>query len=186
MSRPKRKKVVIGNIDIIDKNLTIVSEEKVQELFKKVNNKDIPWDYVEDGCFARAAAATDIIDQENIEAAKIYVVPTSGPLKVKTDKSDKGSVQWNEYHTAVAVKVKKEDGTIETYVIDPSLFTKAVPVADWYGIQTKQTETYYVFYSNKYHLFAYDRVQNIDEYTSDYKRITKETNDKYLRELETK
>ncbi|AUN99007.1 hypothetical protein DOM21_05915 [Bacteriovorax stolpii] len=100
-----------------------LTEEEVQKLFTDAKNmKDIPFGYKYDGCYARAHIMSRRFEQMGIAAQKVWI---KGDLKVPgTD------IEWN-YHVAPVVEVKKKDGTIEKYVIDPSLTEKAVTVDQW-------------------------------------------------------
>lgn len=100
-----------------------LTEEEVQQLFTDAKNmKDIPFGYKYDGCYARAHIMSRRFEQMGIAAQKVWI---KGNLKVPgTD------IEWN-YHVAPVVEVKKKDGSIEKYVIDPSLTEKAVTVDQW-------------------------------------------------------
>lgn len=100
-----------------------LTEEEVQKLFTDAKNmKDIPFGYKYDGCYARAHIMSRRFEQMGIAAQKVWI---KGVLTVPgTD------IEWN-YHVAPVVEVKKKDGKIEKYVIDPSLTDKAVTVDQW-------------------------------------------------------
>lgn len=100
-----------------------LSEDEVQKLFIQAKNmKDIPFGYKYDGCYARAHIMSRRFEKMGIAAQKVWI---KGMLSVPgTD------IEWN-YHVAPVVEVKKKNGKIEKYVIDPSLTDKAVTVDEW-------------------------------------------------------
>lgn len=114
-------------------DVSVVSKEEIQKLFTEMaNQKHIPFKYPEDGCYARAHEMVRLLEQKNIIAAKAFI---EGSLWVKTKNSPKGYVEWR-YHVAPTILVQDGD-KVRPYVIDPSIFDKAVPVEEWYEIQTK-------------------------------------------------
>lgn len=113
--------------------ISILSEKDVQKYFKKMKSqKHIPFGYPEDGCYARAQEMSMILEKNGVITGKVFI---EGDLRVKTDNSPKGYVEW-WYHVAPIVFVKKGN-KIGPYVLDPSLFKKAVPLDEWVKIQTK-------------------------------------------------
>lgn len=82
------------------------------------------WLYPDDGCFTRAAIASESIQQlVGVKPAKVFIF---GDLNVKTVNSPDGSVDW-WYHVAAIVRVGNQ-----AYVIDPALDPlKPFPIADW-------------------------------------------------------
>lgn len=113
--------------------ISTVSEDYAQELFDKMAKVEtIPFRYPEDGCYARAHEMAMRMEKDGVFTGKVFI---EGSLRVETKNSPKGYVEW-WYHVAPTVLVKK-NGKEELYVIDPSLFNKAVPAEEWYAIQTK-------------------------------------------------
>lgn len=100
-----------------------ISEKEVQDLYRKAKAmKDIPFDYKDDGCYARAHLMARRFEKMGIPVEKAWI---KGNLSVPgTD------IQWN-YHVAPVINVKDDHGEIVKYVIDPSLNDKAVPLDTW-------------------------------------------------------
>lgn len=87
--------------------------EDVRQGFSMITapSLSIPWDYVFDGCFARAALAAEHLEKAGLRRpAKLFIF---GPLAFA--KEDLGMVTW-WYHVAPVVAF---DGT--AYVLDPSI-----------------------------------------------------------------
>jgi hypothetical protein len=87
--------------------------EQAEKLFNKILlRKDIPFDYTDDGCFARAhVIATDLFNI-GIQSGKIWI--TGGDIINPSDNNCK----W-DYHVAATIGVEIA-GKIDSLVIDPS------------------------------------------------------------------
>jgi hypothetical protein len=118
-----------ANIKPVEKT---ISEQEVQELFKKAKNMaDIPFGYKYDGCYARAHVMARRFEAMGIPTEKVWI---KGSLFVpNTD------IQWN-YHVAPVINVKTKSGEIVKYAIDPSLNDKAVPVDEWVATMGKNVK----------------------------------------------
>lgn len=92
----------------------------------------IPFQYVVDGCYARAHKMRQIMNEEyNYEPQKVFSYEgPSGSLAV--DAGDCCVYWW--YHVAPLVTVKTATGTAQ-YVIDPSMFDEPVSIATWTAAQ---------------------------------------------------
>lgn len=115
-----------------DKNVDqTISLQKAQELFKQARAmKDIPWEYKQDGCYARAHLMARRFEAQGVRVDKVWL---KGQLSVPESK-----VNWN-FHVAPVVYVEDKKGNIQKMVIDPSLFDKAVTVEEWDKKITKST-----------------------------------------------
>ena len=119
--------------------ISLMSLAKATELFNFLSDqKEIPFDYPDDGCYARAHKMAKLLENKGITVGKVFLeAEEDGELWVWTPKHPEGHVEWS-YHTAVIVSVKTKEGE-KPYVIDPSLFTKPVSVAEWKKIQTQHS-----------------------------------------------
>jgi hypothetical protein len=123
LAKPKVKLESKENNQSID--LTLLSEKEAQNLFKEMAaNKDIPFDFPFDGCYARAHTMTQIMEKKGIISGKAWV---EGNLNVTS--AEWGEVQWR-YHVAPVVMVKVGNKNVP-YVIDPSIMDKPVPFETW-------------------------------------------------------
>lgn len=114
----------------------VIESEKANELFRKfASDKDIPFKYPIDGCYARATEMANIAENERITLAKVYA---EGDLYVKTSSSKYPTVNWG-WHVAPIAYVK-EGEKIQLMVFDPSLFDKPVPLNDWLDIMKTKNE----------------------------------------------
>lgn len=115
---------------------------KLQDAFKSIaKDKSIPWEYLEDGCYARAHMTCDKLMKEGYNCAKLYAIideastgdegyPFPGWRFRAENKFSQG--EW-WYHVAALVFAKDEKtGEIEGYIIDPSVNRdKPIKPADW-------------------------------------------------------
>lgn len=143
--------------------VSVVTPCEVQKYFAEVAAApDIPYQYPEDGCYARAHAMSRILEREDVITGKVFV---EGNLRVETKNSPKGYVEW-WYHVAPVLLVDR-DGTPEVDVLDPSIFDHAVPVNDWLEIQTRHTNARR---DNVYQTPRFNYIPNEkDEDLNDYK-----------------
>ena len=97
----------------------------------------IPFQYCEDGCYARAHKMCYIINTKyNYATHKVFSFAyPDGPysLCVKGEKWGGCCINW-WYHVAPLVNIKTPSGT-QAYVIDPAMFDQPVLLATWLHAQ---------------------------------------------------
>lgn len=104
----------------------------------------IPFQYVRDGCYARAHKMRWIITNKyRYCCEKVFSFANQGSdrLAVKADKWGGCCVTW-WYHVAPLIRVKVSFGRINfsvAYVIDPSMFDKPVLLSTWLAAQENTT-----------------------------------------------
>lgn len=108
--------------------LSVVDEKELEKIFADIQKESkYAFEYLEDGCWARAHLITQELEKRGIRAGKTFA---EGYLVVPTDKAMNGqAVVWS-YHVAPLVAVQTEKG-IEMRILDASLFDKPVPVKEW-------------------------------------------------------
>lgn len=129
-------------------NLSVLSEEEVKTYFDDLaGREDIPYGYPMDGCYARAHKMVRLLEEQGVIAGKAFV---EGELFVDTKY---GEVGW-AYHVAPVVLVKTA-GKVVPYVLDPSLFNKAVPFETWKAKMLAKKKAVFEreYFTNR---FAYD------------------------------
>jgi hypothetical protein len=113
--------------------VSVVDENIVQSLFIQLANQPhIPFKYPEGGCNSKAHEMSRLLEKFGIITGKAFI---EGKLRVETLNGPKGYVEWG-YHVAPFLYVEKQ-GRLEIYVLDPSIFNKAVPLKEWQKIQVK-------------------------------------------------
>lgn len=108
--------------------LTLDEANKITSEF--VNNKNLPFDYALEGCYARAHKMAFMMDEKGIISGKAFVM---GRLFASTKY---GNAKWG-YHVAPVVLVKLNE-EIKPYIIDPGLYDHAVPYDEWRDLITGQ------------------------------------------------
>lgn len=134
----------------VDAQMTPVSPQEAEALFQEFkNDKDIPFRYALDGCYARAYQMSEIAEQKGIKMGKVFV---EGDLEAKTPKAITPQAEW-QYHVAPIVPVIR-DGKNEIMVMDPSLFDHPVSEKVWRSaiVRAPSSEPYCVFYTSRFTL----------------------------------
>ncbi|MEK6626596.1 MAG: protein-glutamine glutaminase family protein [Bdellovibrionota bacterium] len=148
-------------------NVSVVSPTRVQELFAAMASQShIPFRYPDDGCYARAHEMSRLLERHyGIITAKAFI---EGDLRVQTANHPSGQVTW-WYHVAPVVLVKK-NGRNVPYIIDPSLFNRAVPLEEWYNIQTQHATARRdrLYFTNRFGYTPNDRLNNLSGYNDDH------------------
>lgn len=89
------------------------------------DSSKIPFEYIKDGCYARAHLICESLRQHGINHSKVFVF---GSLGAKNDVQD---AKW-WYHVAPMVFVQDPvTGAVDARVIDPGLSREPMSVADW-------------------------------------------------------
>ncbi len=115
----------------------ILTKQQAADLFKDLRgDQKIPFDYKDDGCYARAHQMFRDISNKGYLSFKIWnygsAYPDNKSLKVeyKVDATTTKTVSWT-FHVAPVVVVDVGGGKLEFMVLDPSIFDGPVTVAAW-------------------------------------------------------
>ncbi len=91
----------------------------------------IPFEYILDGCYARAHLMCEKLHQDEVNSAKMFVIldnPREGRLEA--DNKYMHASWW--YHVAPMVFARDEQtGRVEPYIMDPSMATHPLPPQEW-------------------------------------------------------
>jgi len=108
--------------------VSVLESDAAQKLFASfVKNKDIPFKYPVEGCYARAHEMAMMASKQNIVMGKVFA---EGDLQAKTNLSKYPIIRW-DWHVAPVAFVKDQSGETKLMVFDPSLFDKPVTVEEW-------------------------------------------------------
>jgi len=120
---------------------TVTLAQARAEFEDLANNHQIPFGYVRDCCTARAHEMCRIMIDDGLHPRKVWNYgrgwAQSGKpatLRVLTNTVPEGFVTWC-YHVAPILSVRTSSGAVRPMVIDPSLFTEPVTIAEWVAIQ---------------------------------------------------
>jgi hypothetical protein len=117
---------------------TTFTAGEVRTIFLDIaDERDIPYAFPRDGCYARAdAMLRRIVERYDIDPSAMRKVVIQGDLRVPTDYVYQGPfgndrmVEWG-WHIAPAVPIDAGDGAVRYLVIDPSLFKEPVSMEVW-------------------------------------------------------
>jgi hypothetical protein len=142
----RRYKKIYPSVKIVPCPTPAVDMTKANEIFKYCADQQcptpasitpcIPFQYVIDGCYARAHKMRDIVETKyKICVRKVfsYANPPTSELAVRASKWGGCCVTW-AWHVAPVIKVKTASGDAD-YVIDPGMFNNVVTVAVWLDAQ---------------------------------------------------
>jgi hypothetical protein len=118
----------------------VASMEELNQTFAEITaDKSVPYEYLPDGCYARAHTASKKYLDKGINCAKLYVMlddidwnnPFSFPSERFRAENKFTKGEW-WYHVAPVVFAKDESGNVEGYVIDPAVNKdKPIKASDW-------------------------------------------------------
>ena len=160
-------------------DLTIITEEEANAAFADIVARgDIPFEYIKDGCYSRAHKMALVLDDKGITSGKAFLEG-----QIYYDAGKQGEVGWS-YQVAPVVLVKK-GGQAVPYVIDPSLFNKAVPLEEWKAKLTKKSKTKITreYFTNRFSYDIRDRDSKYNDYQEDQLNDMDDTNKNMMRAL---
>ncbi|WP_437912944.1 protein-glutamine glutaminase family protein [Sorangium sp. So ce302] len=148
---------------------TVVTPQRAQDLFDLVSARTcdpsspspgcIPFLFVDDGCFARAHEMARLIRAEGIEPEKIWMYYTQPINDIPHPNHPYCKVGY-AWHVAPVLTVQTSQGQDE-WVIDPSLFSRPVSVAEWTRRQANRGTVYHSD-ADKYIYLPAERVDMTD------------------------
>ncbi len=145
---------------------TPLSPDQAQMWFKFLAlQSDIPFRYVDDGCYARAHRMAEIMEAHGVTSLKIFIFSkdeNTKLFKIKNPYVAQGFSLWT-YHVAPAVLVQDGD-KFDFMVIDPSLMSRAVVSGDWLKTIGSTNGNEYTF--GYYPRFAYMKDQKFSDFWS--------------------
>jgi hypothetical protein len=115
---------------------------QVKRIFRWMSGQgDIAFHYPADGCYARAHLMIRRMQKAGYTPFKVWTFQNGESLYVRTSHHPHGYVTW-KYHVAPILRVRLPKGKQRWYVIDPSLFSRPVTVAQWRNIQKRPSAKY--------------------------------------------
>jgi len=121
--------------DISKLNGRIPTVSELNDEFKKLaDNKKIPYEYIIDGCYARAHLMCETMMNDDINCSKMFVMIENlfGGDMLKAENKFMKAEWW--YHVAPLVFAKDEaTDKIEGYIMDPGMSNKPMKAEEWIG-----------------------------------------------------
>ena len=173
VSRPKVELSTVIDAKGNQIDISLVSKEYAKELFDEMAaQKHIPFDYPQDGCYARAHEMSRLLEKKGVITTKVFV---EGDLRVATKNSPNGYVEW-WYHVAPIIKVRDGDKE-ELYVFDPSIFDRPVTIKEWTEIQTKHSpdQQESVYSTRRFNYYPMSKYEDLADYRPEDLINTEET-----------
>jgi hypothetical protein len=117
---------------------TVTYKKSVEVFNWMARQSDIAFRFPVNGCYARAHLMCQRMIRNKFRPRKIWSFPNGETLFARTRNNPKGYVTWR-YHVAPVLRVRLDASakTQRWYVIDPSLFTRPVTVAQWERAQMR-------------------------------------------------
>lgn len=113
----------------------IPTHGQLQEQFDKMAaDKNIPFEYIVDGCYARAHEMCDQMAQSEMNNAKMFVMVENpyGAGKLTAENKYMKAKWW--YHVAPMVFAKDEaTNKVEPFIMDPSMAPRPLKPEEWIG-----------------------------------------------------
>lgn len=119
----------------------IPSLSKLQDSFEKIKmDKSVPWEYIIDGCYARAHVTCEKLLNEGLNCGKMYVMIGDTPgdpwspfpeYRLKSENKFMKAEWW--YHVAPLVFAKDDKtGQVEGYILDLAVNNKnPIKASEW-------------------------------------------------------
>lgn len=89
---------------------------------------DIAFNYVDDGCFARAHIMCRALQDMDVAPGKVWAY--KGDEKMKLTQAGRVFALW-DYHVAPCVPVRMPDKSVQNIILDPGIFDGPVTVDQW-------------------------------------------------------
>ena len=106
-------------------NPPTISMKNAQQLFQQAKQmEDIAWDFLSDGCYARAHLMARRFESQGVYVDKIWV---KSDIQVEREPYP---IYWN-FHVAPIVYVEDENNGVQKIVIDPSIANEPISVEQW-------------------------------------------------------
>lgn len=169
-----------GNYAVNLASLKSYSALEIQQVFNSIYKTGIEFNFPQGGCQQRAQIMSMMLKQAyQIEHCKVWLfAPCDLYFKdsrklIITDKNNlckNNQIAWG-YHVAPAVMVKKENGGIDTMIIDPSMKSEGpILLRDWFKtMQNSEVSKYTFLNSDRYFFNAqYDQSGNLTTVINGY------------------
>lgn len=101
------------------------------EFSKLAVDPEIPFEYIVNGCFARAHLMCDTLHKDQINSAKIFCMidnPDTDALHAHNKYMD---ATWHHFHVAPLVYAQDENRKVVPFVVDPSMSDHPLKPQEW-------------------------------------------------------
>ncbi len=118
-------------LDEISDKRTTMDQAEAAELFEYLRERrSIPFQYLDDGCYARAHKMSRLLSRMGYYSEKVFI---EGP-RLRASRPDGSTVAWN-YHVAPVVFVRApRSGLLQAMVLDPSVADGPLSQKAWVAL----------------------------------------------------
>lgn len=172
ISFPERREAraaAIGKTGLVEIFAKSRAEEEFEEIKKLI--EEVPFDYPNDCCHARAHKICAMLAERGFKSRKIWNFAGAFPLLglcVSTPHVPDGIARWC-YHVAVLISVRTNSHA-EDRVLDPALFDRLATIDEWKQRQGDPTSHHEI--TDKQ---VYIREPNLEDKTDDDLSLTEES-----------
>lgn len=120
--------------DVSHLNGSVPTQAELQKEFDKLAaRKDIPFEYIKDGCYARAHLMCDDMNKDGINNSKMFVMvedSSDANSRLEADNQYMHASWW--YHVApVVFAVDDKTQQVAPFIMDPSMAKTPLKAEDW-------------------------------------------------------
>ncbi|MBF0314355.1 MAG: hypothetical protein HQK52_13140 [Oligoflexia bacterium] len=163
----------------MENTLTVMSEEQLQELVKKLYaNKELHMEKKLDGCYGRAHYLSLKLEEQGISSAKAFMeVPGLYPrfFSSNTDKNQLMRVnvglaknaEWG-FHVATVVLVRDSQRKIVPKILDPAFSDRPMTEEEWVEnlIKDNPLGRFKYYWAHRYGIYSNNSMQTLRGWTS--------------------
>lgn len=111
--------------------MTVLSAKEAIQIFDELAAMDLPFGYVEEGCYARAHLMCRALEEKGFEVEKAWLIEDRARhMRPAFPNNDAEAPYW-AYHVAPSLPVQKPDGEVVKMIFDPSLFDGPAEEDEW-------------------------------------------------------
>ncbi|MCA9794084.1 MAG: hypothetical protein KC910_19885 [Candidatus Eremiobacteraeota bacterium] len=109
----------------------LTSDQLFAEFRKLAGDPEIPFEYITDGCYARAHKMCETMREDQVNCGKMFVMleDIGNPGRLEADNKYMHAEWW--YHVAPLVFAEDEAHQISAYIMDPSMADHPLKAEDW-------------------------------------------------------
>lgn len=111
----------------------VPTKSQLQSEFDKLAaDKEIPFEYIINGCYARAHLMCDQMHKDNINTAKMFVMIDHPETDALTAHNKYMDATWHHFHVAPLVfAVDEQSHQVQPFIMDPSMADHPLPPQEW-------------------------------------------------------
>jgi hypothetical protein len=119
--------------DVSKLNGLVPTTSQLQTEFNKLaSDKEIPFEYIINGCYDRAHLMCDEMHKDNVNCAKMFVMTDHPETDALTASNKYMDATWHHFHVAPLVyALDDKTHQVEPFIMDPSMADHPLAAQDW-------------------------------------------------------